>query len=49
MNIVKLASIAGMALSIGGTLLSSWAGQKTMNETIGKKVVEEVAKQAVKH
>lgn len=45
MNIVKIASIAGTVLGIAGTLVSSWAGQKAMDETIAKKVTEALANQ----
>ena len=46
MNIVKIASIAGTVLGIAGTLVSSWAGQKAMDETIAKKVTEALANQS---
>lgn len=46
MNIVKIASIAGTVLGIAGTLVSTWAGQKSMDETIEKKVLEALANQA---
>lgn len=45
-NIVKVASIAGTVLGIAGTLLSGWAGQKTMKQTVSKQVSEALAKQA---
>lgn len=45
MNIVKIASIAGTVLGIAGTLISGWAGQKSMDETIAKKVNEALANQ----
>ncbi len=45
-NIVKVANIAGVALSIGSTLLGAWAGQKSTEETIAKKVAEALANQA---
>lgn len=44
--IVKVASIAGTVLGIAGTLLSSWAGQKTTKETIAKEVADALAKQS---
>ena len=46
MNIIKIASIAGTVLGIAGTLISSWAGQKSMDETIAQKVNEALANQA---
>lgn len=45
-NIVKVANIAGLALSIGATVVSAWAGQKNTEETIAKKVAEALAEQA---
>ena len=45
-NIVKVANIAGAALSIGATLIGAWAGQKSMEETVAKKVAEALADQA---
>lgn len=45
MNIVKIASIAGTVLGVAGTLISSWAGQKAMDETVEKKVLEALANQ----
>lgn len=45
MNIVKIASIAGTVLGVAGTLISSWAGQKAMDETIAKKVTDALANQ----
>jgi hypothetical protein len=45
-NIVKVASIAGTVLGIAGTLISGWAGQKTTQETIEKKVAEALAEKA---
>lgn len=45
-NVVKVANIAGVALSIGATLVSAWAGQKSTEETIAKQVAEALAKQA---
>lgn len=46
MNIVKVANIVGVALSIGSTLVGAWAGQKSTEETIAKKVAEALAEQA---
>ena len=45
-NMVKVANIAGVALSIGATLLGAWSGQKSTEETIAKKVAEALANQA---
>lgn len=45
-NIVKAANIAGMALSIGATLLGAWSGQKSMEDTVAQKVAEALAEQA---
>ena len=45
-NIVKVANIAGAALSIGATLIGAWAGQKSMEDTGAKKVAEALANQA---
>ena len=45
MNIVKIASIAGTVLGVAGTLVSTWAGQKAMDETIAQKVTEALANQ----
>ena len=45
-NIVKVASIAGTVLGIAGTLISSWAGQKTTEATVAKKVAEALAEQS---
>lgn len=45
-NIVKVANIVGVALSVGATLVSAWAGQKSTEETIEKKVLEALANQA---
>lgn len=48
-NVVKVANIAGMALGIAGTLLTSWAGQKTAKETIVKEVAKTFADRAKRH
>lgn len=45
MNIVKIASICGTLLGIAGTLVSGWAGQKAMDQTVAKKVAEALANQ----
>lgn len=45
-NIVKVASIAGTVLGIAGTLISGWAGQKTMQDTVAKQVAEALGNQA---
>jgi hypothetical protein len=45
-NLVKVANITGVALSIGATLLGAWSGQKSTEETIAKKVAEALANQA---
>ncbi len=45
-NIVKVAQITGMVLGIGSTLIGTWAGQKSTEETIAKKVAEALANQA---
>lgn len=45
-NIVKVANVAGMVLGIAGTLVSAWAGKKTMDETVANKVAEALAEQA---
>lgn len=44
MKLVKVASVAGMALGMVGTIVSGWAGEKATQA----KIVEEVAK-AVKN
>jgi hypothetical protein len=44
--IVKVLSIAGTVLGIAGTVVSSYAGQKTQEATIEKKVAEALANQA---
>lgn len=46
MNIVKVANIVGVALSVGSTLLGAWAGQKSMEDTVAQKVAEALANQA---
>lgn len=42
---VQVVSIVGTVLGIAGTLLSSWAGQKTTKETIAKEVEEALKNQ----
>ena len=44
-NIVKVANIAGVALSVASTLIGAWAGQKAMDDTIAKKVADALANQ----
>lgn len=46
MNIVAVAKIAGTVMSIAGSLLVGWAGDKTAKNTIAKQVAEAVANQA---
>lgn len=48
-NIVKVANITGTLLGIAGGLLTSWAGQKTAESTIAKKVAETFADQVKKY
>lgn len=43
-NIVQVANIAGMALSIAGTVLSAWAGKKGTEEEIAKQVAKAFGK-----
>ncbi len=43
-KVVKIASIVGTILSIGGTLLSGWAGEKKATATIAELVKKEVTK-----
>lgn len=45
-NIVKVVSIVGTALGIAGSLLSGWAGTKTMKSTVAKEVAKALADQA---
>jgi hypothetical protein len=47
-NIVKVANVAGAALGVVGTLLSAWAGHKSMQETVAKQVAEALANQVNK-
>lgn len=42
-NAKTILSIAGTVLGVAGTIVSSIASQKAMNEEIAKKVAEEVA------
>jgi hypothetical protein len=44
-NLVTAAKIAGTLLSVGGALLTGWAGQKNTDATIAKQVEEALAKQ----
>lgn len=45
-DIVKVVNIAGTVLGIAGTVLSAWAGQKTMNRNIAKEVSKALADKA---
>ena len=45
-DIVKVANIGGMALGFVGTILTAWAGQKTMKANIAKEVAETLVNQA---
>ena len=42
-NLVNLAGIAGMLLASAATLVSNWAQQKVMEETVEEKVKEALA------
>ena len=42
-TIVKVVNIAGTVLGIAGTLLTGWAGQKTMKENIANEVSKALA------
>lgn len=42
-NVVKVVNVAATVLGIAGTLLSGWAGQKTMKENIAKEVSKALA------
>lgn len=44
LNIVKVAKIGGMLLSIGGMVVSSWVGSKENEQTL-QKIVDERLKQ----
>lgn len=44
-DIVKVANIAGMALGFAGTILTSWAGHKTMKANIAKEVAKTLVDQ----
>ena len=48
-NIVKVANIAASVLGIAGTILSGWAGQKTMKESVAKEVSKALAERAKHH
>lgn len=43
-NIVKIAKIGGMALSVGGMLISSWVGSKEQEQTLAKLVEKRLGK-----
>lgn len=49
MNIVKIVSITGTALSIVGTVLSGWAGSKEMSAKVSKEVAKQLAEKVVKN
>lgn len=42
-TVVKIAGIVGTALSLGGTLLSGWAGNKKSEATIAKEASRAVS------
>lgn len=44
-NIVKVVNIAGTVLGIASTIISGWAGQKTMKEAVAKEVAKALAEQ----
>ena len=39
-DVVKIVGIAGTVLGVASTFLGNWATQKTMDETVAKKVAE---------
>ena len=41
-NKIGLIKVLGMALTIGGTIASSWSGEKEQKETLKKLVKEEM-------
>jgi len=41
-DMVKVATIGGMVLSLAGTIAASWASTQKMNETITKEVEKAV-------
>lgn len=43
-NVVKVAKIGGMLLSIGGMIISSWVGSKENEQTLQKLVDERLKK-----
>lgn len=45
-NIVKVAKVTGMLLGIAGTMISTWANNKSTDDTIAKKVADAFAEQA---
>lgn len=42
-TVVKIAGIVGTAMSLGGTLLSGWAGNKKNEATIAKEAKDAVS------
>lgn len=44
-NLVKVASIGGAALSIAATLVSNYSNKKSMDETIAKEVAKALENQ----
>lgn len=45
-NVVKVIQITGTVLGVASTVLSGWAGQKTMNAAVAKEVAKALANQA---
>lgn len=43
-NIVKVAKIGGMLLTIGGTIVTAWVGSKENEQTLQKLVDERLKK-----
>jgi hypothetical protein len=43
-NVVKVLSIVGTVASIAGSLISGWAADRKMKETIAEMVKEELSK-----
>lgn len=48
-TIVKVANIAATLLGVAGTVLSGWAGQKAMQDSVAKEVAKAFAEQSRKH
>lgn len=44
-DIVKLASIAGSVLTVAASLITGFANDRKMDDTVNKKVAEALAKQ----